>query len=193
MVSWTLVGCNSNKNNETTPTTTDETAQWDFIIEDTTDEYNAVVRYNDNLVELASQCILSEDSIWDAYNDYEEGKSTMEDVQQAISNTIEECQNSTNQINELWDWEWDSSLKDSVIDIIEKKMDYYAKFWELVLYLPYLWNDEKLPDEEAATYTQILSDLDILDSELEEANNNLIAVQETFSSNHGFDLEESNE
>ncbi len=192
LISWTLIWCgsNSNKNNEasTTTTTTDENTQWgEFTIEDTTADYNAVVNYNDTLVNLTSNCILSEDTIWNEYRNYEEGSSTLDDVQNAISGTLNACRNSAEQIETMWGWEWDNSLKDSVTTIIQKEIAYYAKFGELV---PYLWN-ETLSDEEAETYTQILNDLDSLDVELENANNNLIIVQEEFAASHWFDLENS--
>ena len=196
LISWTLIGCGSNsKNNETTPaTTTDKTAQWwEITIEDTTADYNAVVSYNDTLVNLTSNCILSEDNIWSSYNNYEEGFSTLDDVQKAISDTLDVCRKSAEQISTLWDWEGDSSLKDSVISIIEKEMAYYSKFWELIEFIPYLWSDETLSDEKAEAYTQILNDLDNLDIESENANNNLIIVQEEFAKNHWFDLKNSEE
>lgn len=192
LISWTLIGCGSNsKNNETTPTTTtDETTQEELAIEDTTTtDFNSVVSYNDTLVNLTSNCILSEDSIWNAYSNYEEGSASLDNVQKAISDTLDVCRKSSEQISTMGDWEWDGSLKDSVIEIIEKEMAYYAKFSELI---PYLWNgDETLSDEDAEAYTQILNDLDSLDVELENANNNLIIVQEEFAKSHWFNLENS--
>ncbi len=191
LISWTLIGCGSNsKNNEATPgTTTDETTQEELIIEDTTADFNGVVSYNDTLVNLTSNCILSEDSFWNAYSNYEEGSASLDDVQKAINDLLDLCRKSSEQISTMGDWEWDSSLKDSVIEIIEKEMAYYAKFGELI---PYRWNgDEPLSDEDAKAYTQILNDIDSLDIELENANNNLIIVQEEFAKSHWFDLENS--
>jgi hypothetical protein len=57
-----------------------------------------VINYNDSLVELASKCILSEESIWNNYND---SSATIEEIQTSINNTISECTSIKEQINEL--------------------------------------------------------------------------------------------
>ena len=87
LLAWTLAGCfggNKETNNDTTSNT------WDFIIEDITWENDAVINYNDSLVDLASQCVISENIIWDTYD---EETSTTEDILAAINNTITECTN----------------------------------------------------------------------------------------------------
>jgi hypothetical protein len=57
--------------------------------------HDAVIDYNDALVETASQCILSEDNI---PTDFENG---LENIQNAVNNTISQCQNSITEINKL--------------------------------------------------------------------------------------------
>lgn len=181
LISWTLIGCTSNK-----PEVTEEnTSTGDFIIEDITDQYNAAIDYNDKLVDLAAACINSENDIWTAYDD--ENSST-NDVQTAISSTLNECNAIIEQINTLGDREWDSSLKDGVIAIIEKDINYYSKFSEL---LPYL-ELENPTDEEAEASAAILNELDALDAELNEANANLVTLQAEFAANHWYELEEWN-
>ena len=101
----------------------DNDNQWDFIIEDITWTYDAVIDYNDSLVDIAYQCIMSENNI---PTDYEE--NGLDDVLAAINNTLTECQNSINQINSLWDWEGDGSLKDWIIRILELDVAYFTKF-----------------------------------------------------------------
>ena len=136
---------------------------WDFIIEDITWENDAVINWNT----------------------YDNENSTAEDVIKAIDNTISQCSNAWNKIDDLWDWEWDSSLKDWVLDIIEKEINYYSKFKEL---LPYL-EKEELTEEEKAEYDAIYSEIETLDKELSEANENLMTIQEKFASDYGFELE----
>ena len=178
LFAWTLAGCWSNKevNNDNTNNT------WDFIIEDITWENDAVINYNDSLVDFASQCVISEDII---RNTYDEETSTTEDVQAAINNTITECTNAKENINKLWEWENDSSLKDWVIAIIDKEIEYYSKFNEL---LPYL-EKEELTEDEKWIYDSIFAEVQSLDEELSQANENLITIQEEFAKNHGFELE----
>jgi hypothetical protein len=170
-IAGTLAGC-WNKDNE-----------GDFIIEDITSENEAVINYNDNLVDLASKCLASEDTIWTTYND---ANSTTDDIISAINNTISECSNTSDEINKLWDWEGDNSLKSWILDIIEKEINYYTKFSEL---LPYL-EKEDLSDEEKADYDVIYAEVETLDKELSDANDNLLVVQEQFAKNHWFELEE---
>ena len=148
-----------------------------------TSENEAVINYNDNLVDLASKCLASEDTIWTTYND---ANSTTDDIISAINNTISECSNTSDEINKLWDWEGDNSLKSWILDIIEKEINYYTKFSEL---LPYL-EKEDLSDEEKADYDVIYAEVETLDKELSDANDNLLVVQEQFAKNHWFELEE---
>ena len=173
LIAGSLAGCGGDKESNNT---------WDFIIEDITWENDAVINYNDTLVDLASECIISEDNIW---NTYDNENSTAEDVIKAIDNTISQCSNAWNKIDDLWDWEWDSSLKDWVLDIIEKEINYYSKFKEL---LPYL-EKEELTEEEKAEDNAIYSEIETLDKELSEANENLMTIQEKFASDYGFELE----
>ena len=177
LLSGTLTGCINNSNNEP-----EQNQTGDIIIEDITWETDAVVNYNDTLVDLAFNCIMSEDNVRNVYDDETTGA---EDMQKAIINTIDECTKAWDSINKLWDREWDSSLKDWVLYIIEKEIEYYTKFSEL---LPYLQKDE-LTDEESETYNNLFTEVETLDSELSQANENLISIQEEFAKNHWFELE----
>ena len=171
LVAWILAWCNNkNANNEN---------QWDLIIEDVTWNYDAVINYNDTLVEIASQCAISDDV---ALTDYE---NWAENIKTAINDAVSQCQNSINQINELWDWEWDSSLKDWIIKILELDITYFSKFNEL---LPYLASDE-LPEEDANRYNELVNEISALDQEMEQVNNELIDIQAQFASNHWYELQ----
>ena len=178
----TLAGCWNNKEVDSNNTWNNT---WDLVIEDITWESDAVINYNDTLVDLASQCIISENNIWNTYDN----ESPIEDVQAAINNTITECSNAKENVNKLWDWEWDSSLREWVIAIIDKEIAYYSKFNEI---LPYL-EKEELTEDEKWIYDTIFAEIQTLDSELTQANENLIAVQEQFATSHWFELETEEE
>lgn len=167
LVSLALVGCDKNEDG-------------DIIIEEINND--AVISYNDNLVDFASVCIESEDAVWDTYQDE---TASIQDIETAINNTISECNTAKDKVNSLWAWNWDNSLKDSVITIIEKDIEYYTKFKEI---LPFLEMDE-LSEEEAASYDAIINEIEAIDAELTEANSNLIIIQETFAKNNWFDLQ----
>ena len=177
-LAWSLAWC---WNNNTTNTNLGSETQWgDLIIEDTTSVHDAVIDYNDALVETASQCILSEDNI---PTDFENG---LENIQNAVNNTISQCQNSIAEINKLWDWEWDSSLKDWVIKILELDVAYFTKFNEV---LPYLVSEE-LTEEEADKYNTLIEEINAIDEEMQAANDNMVTIQSEFAQNHWFQLEE---
>ena len=174
VLAWTLAWCWGNKN---TNTNTDN--QWDLIIEDNTPQYNAVISYNDTLVDIASQCIISENDIPTDYEDW------IEDVKAAINNTITQCQSSIDQINALGDWEGDSSLKDWIIKILELDISYFTKLNEL---LPYLTSEE-LPEAEAEKYKTLVEEINAIDQEMVTANSELSSIQETFAANHDYELQ----
>lgn len=177
LIAWTLAGC-GDKNPE--PTDVSNTT-WDLIIEDVTYQKDAVVEYNDQLVEFASNCIIAEDNVWNAFDDE---NVPAEDIEAAIKETVATCTTAGEQIAKLWDWEWDSSLKDWVLDIIAKDVAYYSKLPEI---LPYI-DKEDLTEEENEKYEAIHAELDDLDAQLAEANEKLITIQEEFAENHGFEL-----
>ncbi len=173
LIFWTLAWCwNKQENTDTS----------DVVIEDISWETDAIINYNDTLVELASKCVMSEDNIRDAYD----SESSLEDIQSSISDIINECTNVWESIKNLGDWEWDSSLKDWVIAVIEKEIAYYSKFSEV---LPYLQKEE-LTEDEKWIYDKIFAEVEVLDKELSEASQNLTAIQEEFSKNHWYKLED---
>ena len=180
LLAWTLAGCGNS-----------QTAQpnnwnnWDIIIEEINN--NDVVSYNDNLVSIAEQCFQSEEGIWVAYQDSE---TTVEDIQNAINSTTTACRESINNLNTLWGWEGDSSLKDGIVSILEKDIQYYEKFSEL---LPYVDNTEELTEEQAAAYDSIVAEINSIDDELSVANEELMTIQENFANAHGYELNPSEE
>ena len=177
LVSTTLVWCNNDKDENV-----DNSG--DFIIEDITWENDKVIDYNDTLVDITTECIISENNIWDTYENLD---ATTEDVQDAIKNTISECSSTLKEIDKLWDWEWDNSLQNGVKTIIEAYIKYYSKFWEL---LPYLrTNEESLSDDDKETKNALYEEFQALDKELDEANDNLTNIQEEFANNNWFKLE----
>jgi len=178
LVAWTLAGCGSDKQQPDSETSNNT---WDFIIEDITHQKDAVVEYNDQLVDLASNCIIAEDNVWNVFDDE---NAPVEDIENAIKETIATCTTAGEEISKLWDWEWDSSLKDWVLDIISKDIAYYSKLPEI---LPYI-DKQDLSAEENEKYEWIHAELDALDSDLAQANENLIAIQEQFAKDHGYEL-----
>ena len=175
LIAWTLAGCGNNQ-------TTQNNNSWDLIIEEI-DTNTDVIAYNDNLVDTAQQCFLSEETIWTTY---ENESATTEDIQAAINSTVNTCRDTIDNINALGGWEWDTSLKDGIVAILEKDIEYYSKFSEL---LPYLDITDELTEDQAAVYDEIVNQINNIDDELSTANEDLMRIQETFASNHWYELD----
>lgn len=178
LVTGTLAGCLDNNN------VNEWSNNQDFIIEDVTEKTNAVIDYNDTMVDLAYNCISSEDAIWNAYNS---DVLDIEAIKSAVDNTLKECSYAITQIEALGGWEWDNSLKDGVITLLQKGSEYYKKLWETVSYLE---NPDWLTEEEATAYEALKEEFTAIGQEYEAANANLIDIQSQFAANHGFELEE---
>lgn len=175
LFSCALVGCDSNKDNDNS---------WDLIIEEivTNDE---AINYNDNLVDLTSECFASEDSVRMSYEAW-----TAADLQVAIDNTVALCNESLNNVSSVDAWENDASLRDWVIDILMWKIDFYEKMQDLVQYQDYSEEDlQNLSDEEVAEYEAIIVELDEISKVNDAANEALINIQEEFAKNHNYELE----
>lgn len=167
IISTTLAGCWNNKiNNETWNPTT---------------ENSDVINYNDNLMDYALSCVSSENDIWSAYDK----SSTIEDIENIINSTITRCNDSSEKINNLWDRNWDSSLKDAVLAIVKSEINYLWKFNEL---LPYI-EKENLTEEEKSNYDSIIAEIETINNELNEANNKITITQEQFAEKYWFELE----
>ena len=151
-----------------------------------TQNYNTnttVIEYNDNIVNLTISCSESEDNIRAIYEDE---NADIEDIKTSINNTIKECKNDLQKVNNLWNWKWDSSLKDWATRFLEKEVEYYQKFYEL---LPYLYKQE-LTGNEKATYDSLSEQLGKIDEDLSKASDNLEALQTQFAKKYSFDLED---
>lgn len=172
LLAWTLAGCWNNENDWT----------WDFVIEDVSEETNAVLNYNDSIVDFASKCIEHQDIMESIYNTDD---SSLDSVQTTIDNAISDCSTAKERVDALWDWEWDSSLKDWAINVIDKYIAYYSKFSEILSYA----DKVQLTEEENSKYENLLIEIENVSSELYEANDNLVSVQEKFAADHGYLLE----
>lgn len=136
-----------------------------------------VIDYNDALVNTATECISTEDAIWTVRDD---DSASTEDVLSQVDDTISKCNASITKIKNLWDFEWDNELNKWVLNVLEKVVAYYTKFKEL---LPYAdGNNDSM-------YNKIFDELQELDSQLTDANDELVIIQESFSERHGFELE----
>lgn len=151
--------------------------------ENTSTQNNEAINYNDSIINIASKCHESAEITRDSYDNNDE----ILQIETNAKNTLSECQNSINQISDLWDLQWDSSLKDGIISLLNLYITYFTKFNEMLTYL----ENEDLPKEDITSYEAIVKDIKELDNEIESANNDFINTQELFANNHWFELESS--
>ena len=174
VVSITITWCLNNKESNT------ENNTWTSNTESPVWIINDVVDYNNTLKDLATKCTTTENTIIETYD-----KNTSdENTQKAINNAIKDCENVKNKINKLWDRKWDSSLKDWVITVVEKEIEYFNTFNKLLPYLDKEWLNEK----EKITYDSLFSKAESIDQELSTSIVNLTNIQEEFAQNYWFKL-----
>ena len=197
IVGWALIGYlfgnNGDNGNNNYTNNTNNTKKQDYtnVVNTSNQTYDDVIEYNDALVDFATSCVYSENEVRDRFDAYsgaslDDLKTALDDLMVALNDTIQSCSNARDEIIALWGREWDNSLKDGVLAVVKKDIEYYTKFKEL---LPYL-EKENFSDEEQKRYDKLMEDLDVLNTELTDVNDNLTKIQEDFSANHWYTLEE---
>lgn len=169
-ISWFLSWCWNNWNNS------------NKNIENITTKANEAAEYNNSLISIASKCPTTANTVRDLY----ENNSQIGDIKTATENTLLECKNAINQINTIWDLEWDSSLKNEIITTLNLYTAYFTKFNEMLTYI----EKENLTKEESESYKKIVQEIKNMDKEMDYQNNNLFNIQSEFAQNHWFELED---
>lgn len=166
LISWLLSGCWNNLVNNS---------------ENITEKTNKATEYNNSLMNIASRCPTAANTVRDLY----ENNDKIENIEIATENTLSECKNAADQISVIWDLEWDNSLKDWIINILNLYTTYFTKFKEMLSYL----EKDNLTKEETEIYENIVQEIKDMDKEMDSQNNNLFNIQKQFAENHWFELE----
>lgn len=194
LITWTLAGCFRNKDS-------DEENQNNGI-ENTAKGNDPLSIYYNSLMDIAAKCIDTEQGVSDTYNN---PSSSIIDVKLAINKTLNQCLNASEEIQAQWDREWDFSLSDWILNVLDKTVNYYSKFSEYISYeentkpteedeyiagLDNLNEDTEEPavDNSADILNNISNELDILKEDLNTATNELAVIQEEFANVHWLTL-----
>lgn len=179
LISWTLSGCFRDKdsNNENPNNDVDATVQ----------ENDPVAIYYNNLIDIASKCLDSEQAISDTYNN---PSSSTIDVKLAINKTLNQCLDASEEIQIQGDRQWDLSLNNWFVNVLDKTVNYYSKFSEYVSYeeTNFIEDEDSTEESVVPTLTNISNELDILKEELDNATNELKGLQEEFANVHWLTL-----
>lgn len=143
-----------------------------------------ILIYNDSIRSFSEECFEADDTMRKTYNAYNWWST--DDVKKAIDDTVSVCKNTMFQINDLWDIEWDSSLKDGVILLIQKMIERYEKLYEILPFLPLL--SEGLGDDDYTAYEDIKEDLDSLGAEMKDLNKSLAGIQQWFAEKYWYEV-----
>ena len=159
---WFLAWCSKNLDNDT--------------VDSQEVVYDPSAEYNNNLTDIVNICNSNVSDVTDSYIKYEPWSSAG-DIESLIINAISICEKSSDQINSLWSWEWDSSLKDAAIIFVNKVVEYLSLEKST---LPYLEKIDTLTQYEKLEHNAIVDELNIIEAELNQIVENLVLVQDDF-------------
>lgn len=140
------------------------------------------IDYNDKIVDITNYCINSENTILSILSneDYDN-----KDLNDAIDNTINICDDSIKKINELWDFGWDSSLKDDSMLLIANYISYYRQFRKAIPYSSL----ETLSDSQQKEYESLMDKLNNSNGNISIMSKKLLDTQESFAKKYWFELD----
>lgn len=170
---WFLMGCSSETNN-------------DAAVNEELFVYDPVSEYNNKLTDIVNVCYSWAVSTQEQYNKYREWNS-IDKVQKSIEETLLVCNNSINQINSLWSWEWDASLRDAAIILLDKVVN---KLTLLQDTLPYLERVEDLTPQEVSEHNSLVDELNSNDLDMQQIVDNMEYVQQDFVQRYGLTMVE---
>lgn len=141
-----------------------------------------VVEYNDSFVEIVKECT---DATQELFRNFNAESVTVDSIAQSIQDNITICQWAQKKASKMWNYEKDSSLKDGVIALLTSEVDYLQKFASTEPY----WNIDNLTEEDKDAYNSVVSELKVLETELNQNITNLQDIQDAFATKHWLKLE----
>ena len=141
-----------------------------------------VVEYNDNFVSIVKECTDANQTLFQNFNtDW----SSVDSIMASLQENISICENAQKKASDMWDYNKDSSLKDAVVDLLSKEVEYLQKFWSTSQYR----NIDNITPEDEAVYGEVVKDLYQTETELNSKFVALQDIQEAFAVKNGLKLE----
>lgn len=141
-----------------------------------------VVEYNDSFVEIVKECTDANQTLFQNFN---AEQATIDSIEQSIQENISICKWAQEKAVKIWNYEKDSSLKDAVVELLTSEVEYLQKFASTKPYR----NIDNLSDEDKEAYNWITSELNELQTVLNQQFTSLQDVQEAFATKHWLKLE----
>lgn len=171
MVAILLVWCGSNSEKEDTITNEN------YV-------YSPDSEYNIKLSDITNTCY---DTMSDTINQYDQYKlwTSTAKIAKTISSAITTCETSADQINSLWSRDWDSSMRDGAIILIDKILSSLRLLEQTLVYLD---PAEDLTPQEVAAHNAISQELVALESDINDLASELLSIQEEFAEKYDLTL-----
>jgi len=103
-------------------------------------------------------------------------------MNKAIDKILSACKESAKEIYNIWDWEWDVSLKNAVLTVISYNISFYTKAKWIVPYKRL----ENLTETQEIESNKIDKELKDLIEKFDKSYENLKSVQKEFSEIYNF-------
>ena len=137
-----------------------------------------VVEYNDSFIKVVNDCLSATQPFWDEFEWWNTDLATLQD-------DIQICKKAWKDASNLWNFDWDSSLKEAVINFLWTYTDYLEKFTETSPYR----NIDNISTEDEDYYRNLRQELASLENDLNAQMSSLQEVQESFAAKHGLKLQ----
>lgn len=138
---------------------------------------NNVEEYNDAFVSIVRECTDANKALFETYQTKE---VAVDVILETLQSNIDICNSAREKALDMWNFKWDSSLKDGVVDLLTMEVEYLQKFWSTKNY----WNIDNLTDEDKVAYDWIVSDLNETQNALNQQFVNLQGIQEAFAAKY---------
>lgn len=140
-----------------------------------------VVEYNDSFVDIVKECTDSTQVLFDIY----QTDASLEDINNALNDSIATCQKAENSASKLWDFDNDSALKDAVVSLLSTDVKYLETFSKTSPY----WNRDDISEEDRTNYKALKNELFDMESDLNNQFSSLQEAQKIFAGKHWLKLE----
>ena len=136
-----------------------------------------LIDYNNSLTSALNKCLDKEDENIPAFESW-----TEDEMNNAISQILDTCKESTKEVRSIWTWDDDSSLQEAVLTVISYNILFYNKAKEIV---PYKRISELTEDQEVES-NKIDEELKDLIEKFDKSYEDLKAIQKEFYNNYSF-------
>lgn len=155
---------------------------WILVLSGCGGSSSNIVEYNDTLVSIVKECTDANQAL---FQTFQADRSTLDSIGESLQSNIEICNQAKAKALELWNYGKDTSMKDGVVDLLDKEVIYLEKFWATQRY----WNIDNITDEDKLAYDWLVSDLNDAQNSLNQQFTNLQTIQEAFAAKNGLKLE----